>query len=247
MSKAISEETKQKIVYLNEQGNLSDAMIAQATGVSERTVRRYRKTIGLDRPRPDSNGKDSPAVDRPSPNCPDQAKESTDGLGRPVPGNRKQWLCKTPGCGFITDKKNVLCPRCRRGPFFSCFIEVGSLGYKRFIEENQKQEETEEPENEEPRDPSKYKDPEPQDNKDSEYQDKEEPENENETNTRAEDEESQEYEYECPKCHKEFNEVLERCPHCGTQLEESWECPKCHHRWFGSSDKCPKCGAELQE
>jgi len=91
----------------------------------------------------------------------------------------------------------------------------------------------------EPRDPSKYGDPGPQDN--------EEPEDENEKNAAMTGEEQQqELEYECPHCHKEFNGVLERCPHCGTLLEDSWECPKCHHRWYGSPDKCPKCGAELQ-
>jgi hypothetical protein len=138
----------------------------------------------------------------------------------------RQWLCKTPGCGFITDKKNVFCPRCRRGPFFSCFVEVGSPEYERFIEEKQKPEE-EEPENVEyvpdriePRDPSKYKDPEPQDNKDSESQDNEEPGDDNETITKAVEEQQQEFQ---------------------------WICPKCGHEWDGSPDQCPECGELLQE
>jgi RNA polymerase subunit RPABC4/transcription elongation factor Spt4 len=296
MSKAISEETKQKIIQLYEQGNLSDGMIAQAVGVSKRTVRRYGK-FGLGQALPDSTRKASPAVDRPSP-LPDQAldvtgrprpamPDSTAGQYRAVlPDNRNGWICKR--CNHVVDKKQKYCPHCGSGPFDSVFLEIGSPEYERFIaEKNQLQEELEEPDNEEicdmtldywicndcdycsnnefkicpkcksravvfasdgieTRDQSKYKDPKPQDNEDSDSQDNEELGDENETNTRAVEEQQPEYEYECPKCHKEFNEVLENCPHCETQLEESWECPKCHHRWYGSPDKCPKCGAELQ-
>jgi hypothetical protein len=239
MSKTISEETKQKIIQLYEQSNMSDGMIAQAVGVSERTVRRYGKSVGLGQALPDTTRRASPAVDRPSP-----LPDSTAGqYCRTVPDNKKRWLCKTPGCSFITDKKNVLCPRCQRGPFFSCFVEIGSPEYEQFIEENQKQEESEGPEKEDPRDPSKYKDPEPQDNKDSESQDNEESEDEKETNTTAVEEQQQEYEYECPSCHNQFNDVLDNCPHCGLPLEDAMECSKCRHRWYAPpNDHCPKCG-----
>lgn len=291
MPKAISEETKQKIAYLSEQENLSEAMIAQAVGVSERTVRRYKKMDGLDRPRPDNNGKASPAVDRPSPRCPDKALEPTgrsrpDNTGQYGQDNRKGWICKR--CNYFTDKKQKFCPHCGSGPFDSIFLEIGSPKYEQFIEENQKQEDTEVLENEEicdttkdycicqdcdycsnhefkicpkcksravvfaldgiePRDLSKYKDPEPQDNKDSESQDHEEPGDDNETDTKAVEEQQQEFEWECPNCHKEFNGVLENCPHCGIPLMNARECPRCHHEWYGSPDRCPKCGAELQE
>ena len=249
MPKAISEKIKQKIAYLSEQENLSEAMIAQTVGVSDRTVRRYKKMDGLDQPRPDNNGKASSAVDRPSPRCPDKALEPTgrsrpDNTGQYNPDNRKGWVCKR--CNYFTDKKQKFCPHCGSGPFDSIFLEIGSPKYEQFIEENQKQGEIEELENEEyapdrieSKDPSKYKDPEPQDN--------EEPGDDNETNPGAVEEQQLEYEYECPKCRKEFNGVLENCPHCGIPLADAWECPKCRHKWYGSPDKCPKCGKELQE
>jgi RNA polymerase subunit RPABC4/transcription elongation factor Spt4 len=297
MPKAISEETKQKIAYLSEQENLSEAMIAQAVGVSERTVRRYKKMDGLDRPRPDNNGKASPAVVRPSPHCPDKALEPTersrpDNTGQYHSDNRRQ--CKH--CGYTTDKKiKGACPGCGSGPFDSISVKIGSPEYEQFIEEIKKLRASEEqkilkerteneeicdmtkdywacqdcdfcsnnefkicpecesrdvifaPDGREPRDPSKYKDSEPQDNKDSDPQDHEESGDDNETNTKAIEEQQQEFEWECPKCHKEFNGVLENCPHCGIPLMDVRECPRCHHEWYGSPDRCPKCGAELQE
>jgi len=129
--------------------------------------------------------------------------------------NRDYYFCKD--CDYCSNQEFKICPKCR-----SRAVEFAPNGV-------------------EPRNPSKYTDPEPQDNEDHDPQDHE-PGDDNETNTKAVEEQTQEYEYECPKCHKEFNGVLENCPHCGTQLEESWECPKCHHRWYGSPDHCPKCG-----
>jgi len=152
MSKAISEETKQKIIQLYEQGNLSDGMIAQAVGVSERTVRRYKKTDGLGRPRPDNNREDSPTVVRPSPSCPDKALEPTersrpDNTGQYEPDNRTGWICKR--CGHFTAKKLKYCPHCGSGPFETFFVEIGSQEYEEFIENNPRQNEVKEPRNEE--------------------------------------------------------------------------------------------------
>jgi len=67
MSKPLPEETKTRISELYKTSDQSMGVIAQALGVSERTVRRYKDYDGLGRPRPDNNGKAWPDLDRPSP------------------------------------------------------------------------------------------------------------------------------------------------------------------------------------
>ena len=95
MGKPLSEEIKTKISEHYKTSDQSMGAIAQALGVSERTVRRYKDYSGLGRPRPDNNRKARPPspeaspmtrphgqaieeTERPSQNEADQALDSTD-------------------------------------------------------------------------------------------------------------------------------------------------------------------------
>jgi DNA-directed RNA polymerase subunit RPC12/RpoP len=79
MSKAISEETKQKISELYRTSDLSTASISQALGVSERTAQRYKNYDGLDTSRPTRPSETSPT----SPSSHDKALDIT-GKSRPT-------------------------------------------------------------------------------------------------------------------------------------------------------------------
>lgn len=223
---SLTEKMKREIARLYNTTDTSVEAIAAQLNVSGRSVHRF-KNYGY-------STEDEPQ-NQPQISYPDEKQ-----------GHKKQQRrCKR--CGYTTDKNiKGACPGCSSGPFDSISVEIGSPEYEQFIGEKQKWRESEEPENEEyapdrieSKDPSKYKEPEPQDHEESG--------DENETNTKPVEEQQPEYEYECPKCHKEFNEVLENCPHCGIPLMDARECPKCHHEWYGSPDRCPKCGADLQE
>jgi Zn finger protein HypA/HybF involved in hydrogenase expression len=221
---SLPEQTKKEIARLFNTTDFSVEKIASQLNVSVRTVYNY-SDYGYE--------------------IEDHVQPSTSEIT--VSSKKKRWLCKTHGCDFITDKKNVLCPKCQRGPFFSNFVEIGTPEHERFIKE------TEGRENEESCDWTKdyyfCKDcnhssnkefkicPEchsravefapdgmelrdPSKYKDPDPQDHEESGNENETNTKAVEEQQQEFQ---------------------------WICPKCGHEWDGSPDQCPKCGALLQE
>jgi predicted Zn-ribbon and HTH transcriptional regulator len=264
MSKAISEETIQKIIQFYEQGNMSDGMIAQAVGVSERTVRRYGKSVGLGQALPDTTRKASPAVVRPSP-LPDQAldvterprpavPDSTAGQYRTVlPDNRKRWLCKR--CGHITDKKSkTVCPNCWRGPFATFCVEIGSPEYEQLIEEHPELETTKEHENEEVCDTTK-------DYwicQDCDYCSNNEFKICPECKSRAVESAPQGLETRDPSKYKDpepqdneesgdENETDAAITREEKQQEYEWKCPKCGFEWDGSPDKCPRCGIELQE
>ena len=80
MGKPLSEETKTRISEQYKTSDRSMGAIAQALGVSERTVRRYKDYDGLGRPRPDYNGKARPPSPEASPmsSPPGQAIEETE-------------------------------------------------------------------------------------------------------------------------------------------------------------------------
>ena len=202
----LTEKTKREIAELYQTTGMPLEAIALQLNVSVRSVHRF-KDYGYS---VEDNSKDQSQITFP---------EKTQGY------KTQQWLCKTPGCGFITDKKNVFCPRCRRGPFFACFIEIGSPEYLDFIEkENRSREKKHEPEtliehpkNEEigiePRNPLKYRDPGPQDTEELEDENKKDA-------AMTGDEEAQEFQWKCPKCGHEWNGYMLECPKCGAELQE---------------------------
>lgn len=253
MPKAISEEIKQKIAYLSEQETLSETMIAQALGVSERTVRRYKKMVSLGRPRPDNNGRDSPAVDRPNPHCLDKASEPTgrprpDNNGQYEPNNRIGWICKR--CGYFTAKTLKYCLSCGCGPFTSIFVEIGSPEHKRWIEEKQKRREKEEHEYKEVYDSTKNywicRDCDNISNNEFRICP--------DCGSRAvefapdgiEPRDSSKYQDLKPQNDKDAgfpdNEESEE----EETQDYQWECPNCHQKWNGNPDQCPKCGILLE-
>lgn len=95
MGKAISEETKQRISELYRTSNLSTNAIAQALGISERSVWRYKDYDGLDMTSPTSPRSASPSshdqadlaldmTEEPSPTSQgDQALDITERPSRP--------------------------------------------------------------------------------------------------------------------------------------------------------------------
>ena len=209
----ITEKTKIEISTLYQNNDLTVEEIAVKLNVSVRSVYRFKNYT--------SGNAEKTLMSMPEDT---QIKISS--------SKKRQWLCKTSKCGFVTDRQGVLCPRCQRGPFASCFIEVGSPEYLDFIEkEHHIQEKKRRLET-----PTKYLDDHKLNDKNIRI--------ENEKDAMTDDkEQKEEFEYECPHCHREFNGVLEKCPYCGTSLE-GCECPKCHHQWYGDQDRCPNCGYE---
>lgn len=239
----LSEKTKREIARLFQETNTSVEEIATMLNVSARSVQNY-KNYGYE-------DAEKPMMSMPEPT---QIKTPS--------SKRRQWLCKTPECGFVTDRQGVLCPRCQRGPFASCFVEIGTPEYYKFINQGV---EHEEKLKEEVYDPTKdywvcsnsecdyisniefKKCPrcgctkivfapdgvEPRDS--SKYQD----------STRFNNEESYREDNggsssASPKNENETEEKKEE--------EFDWECIKCHYKFNGRlPDRCPKCGMEIEE
>ena len=199
MSKAILEEKKQRISELYRTSDLSTSAIAQALGVSKRSVQRYKNYIGLGTPsptrpfenRPTSHDKADLALDiieEPRPTS--QGDQALEELGRPSQDEADQALDITerPSPTRL-DKQTDEEPE-----------QINFVGGSEF--------KTEEPQKEE--------------------FDWECPSCGHEFNGKLSqcpkcetefDLESYEYDYECSECGYEFNGDLKRCPSCGDKFD----------------------------
>ncbi len=227
--RAISEELKLRIAELYHNSDISVGLIADALGVSVRTVHNYK------------NYSPSESFDQED----DQSEYEES-----VSIKKNQWQCKR--CGFITDRRLNYCHSCGCGPFDSFFIKVGSPEHESFVNQRNKEPESEEnfegeeefcdptkdywvckecdyisntkfdicpececeeiifaPEGKEPRDPEKYLDS----NESIGISE------ENDTNNQINEESEKEFDWECYHCHNEFNGNPRYCPYCGVELD----------------------------
>lgn len=226
MGKPLSEETKARISEQYKTSDQSMGAIAQALGVSERTVRRYKDYDGLGRPRPDYNGKARPPSPEASPmsSPPGQVIEETE---RPSQSESDQALDLTDrtrpdaspvdeepkGITFIGGKKKHKESEGSTGgdPGYGEGIEL--IGGKK-----------------------KHKEPEPVEEEEFEYKCEKcgaefnmrnhgkcpncgvKLDLENYAELTGNSDEKEEFEYECPHCHYEFNSRSDTCPSCGGSL-----------------------------
>jgi DNA-directed RNA polymerase subunit RPC12/RpoP/transposase-like protein len=200
MGKPLSEEIKVGISDQYKTSDQSMGAIAQALGVSERTVRRYKNYDSLGRPRPDNNGKARPPspeaspmtrphgqaieeTERPSQNEADQALDSTDRT-RPDASHVDE---EPKGITFIGGKKKHKEPEPVEEEEFEykcekCGAEFNMLNHGKCPNCGVKLD------------------------------------LENYAKLTGNSDEKEEFEYECPHCHYEFNSRSDTCPSCGGSL-----------------------------
>jgi len=158
---------------------------------------------------------------------------------KPSPPKKTQWECRK--CGYLTDEKlKSTCPGCGWGPFHSFFTKIGSPGHVPYVAPQKEPEITES--EKEFCDPTRdywvCKECDHLSNTEFDIcpecgceevifaPDGKEPRDSNENVSEDEIDsneeelgETKEFDYECFNCHGEFDGNLEKCPHCGSELE----------------------------